>query len=87
MNQIPALTSSGGNINYDSAEILEYRIWVHPRKGGDDYYYRAETWDEIVSIGKSIQQEGFVELPLGVIKDNNGYREVVLTGIPGENKS
>lgn len=86
MKQIPALTSIGGTTRYDSKEILEYRVWVHPKAGGDDYYYRAETWTEIVDIGKSVQHEGYVELPLGVIKDDkspHGYREVKLTGIPG----
>ena len=78
--EIPALVSSGGTEKFNSKNIVEYRVWIHP-KTGDDYYYRSSTFDDIVKIAKASQDEGFVEKPLGVIKDRespHGYREVVL---------
>jgi hypothetical protein len=78
-NQIPALTKTGGTAKINSKQIKEYRVWVHPTKGGDDYYYRSDTYKEIIAIRKDSLNEGYVEKPLGVIQDKDGqYREVVL---------
>jgi len=80
--EIPLLTATGGNKPKNSKDILEYRVWVHPKKGGDDYAYVANTYAEILKIRKAKMHEGHVEEPLGVIrdkKDESGYREVVLT--------
>jgi len=78
---IPALTMSGGSRPKHSSDILEYRVWVKPFKGGDDFYYRSESYKEILRLQKKAKKEGFVEKPLGVIRDKKseeGYREVVL---------
>jgi putative acetyltransferase len=32
----PALTKSGAGYFYD--DVLEYRVWINPPEGGDDYY-------------------------------------------------
>lgn len=79
MTKIPALTKSGGERKVNSKNILEYRVWVHPKKGGDDYYYRSKTHKGILVIRKSVLKEGYVEEPLGVVLDKDEeYREVHL---------
>ena len=79
MPNIPAGTKIGGRRNYKSKTILEYRVWIHPKKGGDDYYYRAKTFEEIIRIRQSSLNKGYCEKPLGVVKDKDGsYREVFL---------
>jgi len=79
MTKIPAMTKIGGQRNYKSKTILEFRVWVHPKKCGDDYYYNAKTFVEILRIRKSHLNEGRCEKPIGVVKDKDGsYREVIL---------
>lgn len=45
----PALTRSGGGYFYD--DVLEYRVWVHPERGGEDlhdgedYFLAFDTHD------------------------------------------
>ena len=78
---IPALTAMGGTAKIDSKSILEYRVWVHPKKGGDDYYYRSTSYKRILEIAKQVKDEGYVEKPLGVVRDKTSehdYREVRL---------
>jgi hypothetical protein len=36
VGRYPARTKSGGGHFYD--DVLEYRVWIHPADGGDDYY-------------------------------------------------
>jgi hypothetical protein len=40
----PALTKSGGGYFYD--DVLEYRVWIVPAGGGDDYFKAFATYEE-----------------------------------------
>jgi hypothetical protein len=57
VGQYPALTSSGAGHFYD--EVLEYRVWVHPEKGGEDlhdgsdYFFAFATFDEALACSSS----------------------------------
>ncbi len=45
----PALTKSGGGYFFD--EVLEYRVWVHPERGGpdlhdgEDYFHAFDVYE------------------------------------------
>jgi putative acetyltransferase len=40
----PAWTKSGAGYFYD--EVLEYRVWMNPPGGGDDYYKAFATYED-----------------------------------------
>ena len=40
----PALAKSGGGYFYD--DVLEYRVWITPRSGGDDHFEAFATYEE-----------------------------------------
>jgi putative acetyltransferase len=46
----PALTKSGAGYFYD--EVLEYRVWINPAEGGDDYYKAFPTYEEGLAFSK-----------------------------------
>src|ERR1043165_4664106 len=45
----PALTKSGAGYFYD--DVLEYRVWIHP-KGGNDYYKAFACYEPAVAFSK-----------------------------------
>lgn len=47
----PGLTKSGAGYFYD--EVLEYRVWINPPEGGDDYYKAFPTYEESLAFSKS----------------------------------
>lgn len=58
----PAATFSGGGYFYDA--VLEYRVWVHPENGDDDYYYVYETYEEALEKSENTER---AEEPLVLI--------------------
>ena len=44
----PAWTKSGAGYVYD--EVLEYRVWINPPGGGDDYYRAFPTYEEALAF-------------------------------------
>lgn len=40
----PALTKSGAGYFYD--DVLEYRVWINPPEGGDDYYKAFSRYED-----------------------------------------
>ena len=46
----PALTKSGGGYFYD--DVLEYRVWINPPEGGDDYYKPFAIYEEAEAFSK-----------------------------------
>ena len=66
----PAHTFSGGGYFYD--EILEYRVWVHPKNGDDDFYYYFADYDSALEY--SLETEG-AEEPLVLILQNEHINE------------
>ncbi len=65
----PALAGAGGGYVWD--EVLEYRVWCHPKDGGDDYFYAYSSYDEASQAADSLHltDEGLakVESPLALI--------------------
>ena len=47
----PGFTKSGAGYFYD--EVLEYRVWMNPPEGGDDYYKAFPTYEEGLAYSKS----------------------------------
>lgn len=46
--KIPALTMSGG-FTTEPEFALEFRVWIHPASGGEDFYLRYETLKEAIA--------------------------------------
>ncbi len=90
---IPVMTLSGGKLsNYGGiAAVRQYRVWVHPKGGGDDSFY-SFTPAKVKALGgiKALRKEATrlrrskrfqkVEMPLAVVWDKRQkkYREVVI---------
>jgi len=47
----PVLTKSGAGYFYD--EVLEYRVWIHPIDGGDDYCRAFASYEPALEFSKS----------------------------------
>jgi len=47
----PAWTKSGAGYVYD--EVLEYRVWINPPGGGDDYHKAFPTYEEALAFSQS----------------------------------
>lgn len=59
----PALTKSGGGYFYD--EVLEYRVWIHPAGGGDDYYRAFASFEPALEYSKTTPG---AEEPLALVR-------------------
>ena len=46
----PALTKSGAGHFYD--DVLEYRVWINPPEGGDDYYHAFARYEDALSFSR-----------------------------------
>lgn len=44
VGEYPAVAGAGGGFVWD--EVLEYRVWCHPKEGDDDFYYAYATYEE-----------------------------------------
>ena len=71
----PALTASGGGHFFD--DVLEYRVWVCPPEGGDDYYLPFATYEEALAyrVGEPGADEPIVLVRQleWVIEESPGY--------------
>ena len=53
----PGLVKSGGGYVWD--DVLEYRVWCHPKNGapdsdgGDDYYYVFDSYEDALEFSES----------------------------------
>lgn len=65
----PALAGAGGGYVWD--EVLEYRVWCHPKGGGDDFYYAYGSYEEASQAADSLRSTdesiSEVECPLALI--------------------
>ena len=65
----PALTKSGAGYFYD--DVLEYRVWIHPRGGGD--YYRAfASYEAALQFSKATAG---AEVPLVLVRQKRWVNE------------
>lgn len=64
-----AVVGAGGGYVWD--EVLEYRVWCHPKDGSEDYFYSYATYDEACRAADSIRDSdesvALVEDPLVLI--------------------
>ena len=49
VGEYSAVAGAGGGYVWD--EVLEYRVWCHPKESGDDYYYAYATYEEAREAG------------------------------------
>jgi len=46
----PSLAKSGAGYFYD--DVLEYRVWINPPEGGDDYYRAFARYEDALAFSK-----------------------------------
>lgn len=66
----PALTKSGAGYFYD--DVLEYRVWIHPKGGGDDYYRAFASYEPALQFSKSTTG---AEEPLVLVRQKKRVNE------------
>jgi hypothetical protein len=66
---------SGGGYVWD--EVLEYRVWIHPESGDNDYYYAFATYPQALAFSK---RTAGAEEPLALIRQ----RQYISETKPGE---
>jgi putative acetyltransferase len=82
VGKYPAVASAGGGYVWD--EVLEYRVWCHPKDGSDDYYYAYSSYEAAQHAADSLRTTdetiAEVESPLALILQ----REHISEPRPGE---
>lgn len=66
----PALTKSGAGYFYD--DVLEYRVWIHPNGGGDDYYRAFASYEPALQFSKATAG---AEEPLVLVRQKKWINE------------
>src|SRR5262245_46361227 len=73
----PAVAGAGGGYVWD--EVLEYRVWCHPKEGSDDYYYAYPSYDKARQAADSLRTTdetiAEVESPLVLILQKEHINE------------
>ena len=57
------LAKAGGGFVWD--DVLEYRVWCHPDRGGDDFYYAFATYAEALVFSRDTKG---AEEPIALIR-------------------
>lgn len=70
VGRYPALAYAGGGFVWD--EVLEYRVWCHPKDGGDDYYYAFANYPKALAFSKRTKG---AEEPLALIRQRQYINE------------
>ena len=82
VGEYSALAGAGGGYVWD--EVLEYRVWCHPKDGSDDYFYAYAGYEEAMVAATSFRQQddslAKVEEPLALILQREHINEIA----PGE---
>ncbi len=66
----PALTKSGAGYFYD--DVLEYRVWMHPKGGGDDYYRAFASYEPALQFSRTTSG---AEEPLVLVRQKKWVNE------------
>jgi putative acetyltransferase len=66
----PAMAKSGAGYFYD--DVLEYRVWIHPNGGGDDYYRAFASYEPALKFSKSAAG---AEEPLVLVRQKKWVNE------------
>lgn len=53
VGEYQAVAGAGGGYVWD--DVLEYRIWCHPKDGSDDYYFAYSSYDEAQDAAASLR--------------------------------
>jgi hypothetical protein len=85
MPKISAMTLSGGKLSSFGGlkAVKAFRVWVHPKSGGDDRYYDYKTFRGVVNAYKRLKGDRkliHVEHPMAIVwdKGQSAYREVAI---------
>lgn len=76
VGEYPAEAAVGGGYFYD--DVLEYRVWIHPERGGedlydgDDYFYFFRTYEEALAYSKETKG---AEGPLVLVRQKEWISE------------
>jgi hypothetical protein len=77
VGEYPAAVGAGGGYVWD--EVLEYRVWCHPKEGGDDFYYAYPSYEEAQNQAEYLRNEdetlAEVEDPLVLILQREHLNE------------
>jgi len=77
IGKYPAVAGAGGGYVWD--EVLEYRVWCHPKDGSSDFYYFYASFDEACTAAKSLRDSdesiALVEEPLALILQTEHINE------------
>jgi hypothetical protein len=82
-SEVPALIGAGGTLQR-LEDAVEFRVWAHPVKGGDDRFLRYDSLPYAMAgyrYFKHHDKDHLYETPVAVIRDlkaTNGYREVII---------
>jgi len=78
VGEYSAVAGAGGGYVWD--EVLEYRVWCHPKDGSDDYYYAysshaeaCEAFDRITTTDPTVAK---VESPLVLVLQREHINEL-----------
>jgi hypothetical protein len=66
----PALTKSGAGLFYD--DVLEYRVWMHPKGGGDAYYRAFASYEPALQFSRT---SSGAEEPLVLVRQKKWVNE------------
>lgn len=70
VGKYPAATRAGGDYFYD--DVLEYRVWVHPKNGRSDYFHAFEDYESALNFSTATIG---AEKPLVLIVQNEYINE------------
>ena len=77
VGKYPAIAGAGGGYVWD--DVLEYRVWCHPKDGGNDYYYAYSSYEEALQAADSLRRTdktiAKVESPLVLILQKEHINE------------
>lgn len=78
VGEYPALAGAGAGFVWD--EVLEYRVWCHPKGGGDDYYFAYTKHEEAAVAAQHLRENddsiAEVEDPLALVLQREHINEV-----------
>jgi hypothetical protein len=65
----------------DYDKVLEYRVWIHPKGGGDDYFHAFENYEDAKKFSSSTKG---AEKPLVLVKKGKKQIETLPDAIIGK---
>lgn len=77
VGEYSARAGAGGGYVWDA--VLEYRVWCHPKDGGDDFYYAFATYEGALDYSVRLREHDDdlvkVEEPLALVVQEEWIEE------------